>query len=512
MDYFKILNLKTEPFSNSPEPGFFYQSDKHLGCLQKLELAVRLRRGLNVVIGDVGTGKTTLCRQLILKFSETEEDKRQIETHLLMDPAFTTSSEFLSTVAMTFGLKESEKTEWQIKENIKKYLFVKGVEEGKTVVLIIDEGQKLPDFCLEILREFLNYETNEFKLLQIVIFAQTEFGETLKQKANFSDRINLFYILKPLSFVETRDMVRFRIEKASEGSRPPNLFTFPGLLALYLATGGYPRKIVTLCHQVMLSLIIQNRSKAGWLLVRSCDRRVSPVQRRYIKWVAVSGLFLFVIAGIGAGLYPDLMRIAAPEKETVISKIIPTEQSAPVVKQSDKAPVSEAIAKVSHAKPSPPKTMPEFFGKLTLKSGRTIWRMLNDFYGDFDNGQFKAVVKANPHIKNLNRVHAGEVIWLPVMSSSANPLASAKYWVQIAVNQKLEEIYEEYRKYDSFSPPMRFLPYFNSREGLVFAVFLKSGFDSQEAAANMIRQLPQTLAAPAKIVNGLAADTVYFQK
>src|SRR5512137_2636819 len=116
MDYFKILNLKKEPFSNSPEPEFFYQSVKHLGCLQKLELAVRLRRGLSVVVGDVGTGKTTLCRQLILQFALTEEDVKQIETHLLLDPSFTNTLEFLSTVAMTFGITGSEggDSEWRI--------------------------------------------------------------------------------------------------------------------------------------------------------------------------------------------------------------------------------------------------------------------------------------------------------------------------------------------------------------------------------------------------------------
>jgi general secretion pathway protein A len=162
MDYFKILNLKKEPFSNSPEPEFFYQSVKHLGCLQKLELAIRLRRGLSVVVGDVGTGKTTLCRQLILKFAASEEDHNHIETHLLLDPSFTNSLEFLSTVALTFGLSStgSDVSEWQLKESIKNYLFQKGVDEGKIVVLIVDEGQKLPGFCLEILREFLNYETN----------------------------------------------------------------------------------------------------------------------------------------------------------------------------------------------------------------------------------------------------------------------------------------------------------------------------------------------------------------
>ena len=91
MDYFSILNLKKEPFSNSPDPKFFFQSRQHLDCLQKLELALRLHRGLNVIIGDVGTGKTTLCRQLIRKFADNEE----IETHLILDPFFTDTSEFL---------------------------------------------------------------------------------------------------------------------------------------------------------------------------------------------------------------------------------------------------------------------------------------------------------------------------------------------------------------------------------------------------------------------------------
>jgi general secretion pathway protein A len=496
MDYFRILNLKAEPFSNSPEPEFFFQSFKHVGCLQKLELAIRLRRGLNVVIGDVGTGKTTLCRQLILKFSSTKEDKEQIETHLLMDPAFTTPVEFLSTVSITFGLKEQVESEWQLKENIKNYLFRKGVEEGKTVVLIIDEGQKLPDFCLETLREFLNYETNEFKLLQIVIFAQTEFGEILKRKANFADRVNLCYFLKPLNFHETSAMVKFRISKASEADKAPNLFTYPGLLALYLATGGYPRKIVTLCHQVILGLIIQNRSKAGWFLVRSSDGRVAPVRHTSLKWVAATGLLLLLIAGIGVGLSPDLMRIFKPEKDMVV----------------EKTPVSEAVAKTTHEIPAVRKQRPELLGNLTLKRGRTIWRMLSDFYGDFDKGKLKAVAHANPHIKNLNRVQAGEIIHLPALTSSSNPLPSGKYWVQVAGGGNLEDVYELFRMYDSVSPPVRFLSYWNGREGLVFAIFMKNGFDSQEKAVGIIKQLPQSLASSARIVDRIDGDTVFFTK
>jgi general secretion pathway protein A len=157
MEYYNILNFKKEPFSNSPEPEFFFQSPKQITCLQKLELAIRLRRGLNVVIGDIGTGKTTLCRKLIQELSLTTKDSNEIETHLLLDPSFETPIEFLQTVSMLLGMSniDYQETEWQLKENIKNYLFNKGVNEEKIIVLIIDEGQKIPENCLEILREFL---------------------------------------------------------------------------------------------------------------------------------------------------------------------------------------------------------------------------------------------------------------------------------------------------------------------------------------------------------------------
>jgi len=272
MDYFSILNLNKEPFSNSPDPEFFFHSRQHLDCLQKLELSLLLRRGLNVIIGDVGTGKTTLCRQLIRRFAQKEET----ETYLILDPHFLYASEFLATVAnlLTGKKPPAGSHDWQIKEYIKQCLFRKGVDQGKTIVLIIDEGQKIPAFCLEILREFLNYETNEYKLLQIVIFAQTEFDKTVRKYPNFSDRISLYHLLKPLSFPDTRRMIKFRLEKSSQSGKKLNLFTYPALWAIFRISGGYPRKIINLCHQSILSMIIQNRSRSNYFLVRKCARRV----------------------------------------------------------------------------------------------------------------------------------------------------------------------------------------------------------------------------------------------
>jgi general secretion pathway protein A len=188
MDYFQLLRLNKEPFSNSPDPAFFYPSKQHAGCLQKLEIAIRLKRGLNVVIGDVGTGKTTLCRHIVQRFASDSN----VQIYLILDPGFKNSLEFLTEIARLLGLIDDDDNldEWAIKERIKKYLYTEGVKHDKIIAIIIDEGQKIPYFCLELLREFLNYETNDQKLLQIIIFAQKEFNSILATHANFTDRVN----------------------------------------------------------------------------------------------------------------------------------------------------------------------------------------------------------------------------------------------------------------------------------------------------------------------------------
>ena len=328
MDYYNILNLVKEPFSNSPDPEFFFQSQQHLVCLQQLELSLYLRRGLNVVIGDVGMGKTTLCRHLIRKFA----DYGDIETHLILDPHFNSPTEFLSAVTEKFeGQKPPPGADdLTLKEMVKQYLYHKGVHQKRNVVLIIDEGQKLPSFCVELIREFLNYETNKYKLLQIVIFAQKEFRKTLKAHANFADRINFFYKLKPLDFRNTRLMITFRLERSSDAAQPQSLFSYPALRAIYHTTGGYPRKIVNLCHQSILAMIVQNRSVVDWLLVNSCAKKLFP--RPALTWhrattAAAVAVFLFMVAM--AGLAPDKLKQIVAPWSTKITKLALFDNSDP---------------------------------------------------------------------------------------------------------------------------------------------------------------------------------------
>ena len=309
MDYFQLLDLKKEPFSNSPDPEFFYGARQHVACLQKLELSVRLRRGLNVVVADVGMGKTTLCRQLLRRFAGVKE----IDTHLLLDPSCSSSLEFLAAITEMFGeeVNPEEDTERRLKERIKDYLFRQGVENDRAVVLIIDEGQKLPVYGVEVLREFLNYETNSKKLLQIVIFAQNEFKQVLKAHPNFADRVSLYQALSPLSRAETKALVQFRLKEAGEGVIPA-VFTPMGYEAVYGAAGGYPRKIIELCHRVLVTLIIKDKKKGGWFFVKSCSRAGVPMaspsgRLRPVFMTALLLCTIGIFALIAVDKYPDLM-------------------------------------------------------------------------------------------------------------------------------------------------------------------------------------------------------------
>jgi general secretion pathway protein A len=310
MDYYKLLKLKREPFSNSPDPLFFFKSRRHLECLQQLELSVRLRRGLNVVIGDVGTGKTTLCHQLIRQFDREEK----FTSFLMLDPSFSNPRDFLMNVAAMFlGEVESDASEWELKEKIKHYLFAEGVNEDKIVVLIIDEGQKISYACLELLREFLNYETNQHKLLQIVIFAQDEFADAIHDLPNLGDRINHYHVLGPLDFRDTKAMIQFRLMRASQkNSNGISLFPSRAMFAIYRATGGYPRKIINLCHKVTLALIIQDHSSAGWFLVRSCIQKALPRASRKWHWATATAISCAAAAFLLLPFSPSPYKISMP--------------------------------------------------------------------------------------------------------------------------------------------------------------------------------------------------------
>jgi general secretion pathway protein A len=511
MNYYNILHFKKEPFSNSPEPEFLFQLSQHTGCLQKLELAVRLRRGINVVIGDIGTGKTTLCRKLIQNLSSTPEDSTEIETHLLLDPAFNSAVEFLQTVALMLGIKDlnNEESEWHLKERIKDYLFDKGVDEKRIVVLIIDEGQKIPENCLEILREFLNYETNNFKLLQIIIFAQKEFQTTIKKRANLFDRINLLYHLHPLNFRQTQSMINYRLSIASDSERVTSLFSFWGVAAIYMATGGYPRKIVFLCHQVILQMIIRGKKKAGWFLVRSCRRRLEIPAFRRFGW-AMGIVLIILVLGF------SINAILFQQREADAHKKNPAVPATTDVSKLEQVPSASVLAdpliiqknKNQHIK------MPDYLGKLKMTKRRTLWWTLHNIYGVVSPEITSAVIKANPHIRNKDVIAEGDIIALPSIPADIKPISEGHVIVSLEGGQDLETMYNIFRNNpdDKRLPPLAFLSFWNHKEGISFAIVIDKYYKNISAAQEAVGKLPPVIAAKTKILSQLNTDTVFFNR
>ncbi|MBI2263718.1 MAG: AAA family ATPase [Armatimonadetes bacterium] len=256
MEYYELLGLKLEPFMDTADPYFLYQSASHRECLHRLEISLRLGRGLNLVLGDVGTGKTTLAQAL----EQTLMNEEQFLLGKLLDPTFSSESQFLENIRMIFNIDGRASGSLLAAKNlVKNFLFRAGVEETRTVVLLIDEGQKLTSVYLETLRMLLNYQTPQKKLLNIVIFGQLELLSEIQQKPNFTDRISVFHILVPLTRDETHKMIDFRLARAGlpEGRE---LFTTEAKDFIFRETHGRPRKITLLCHEALEQLIVLNRN------------------------------------------------------------------------------------------------------------------------------------------------------------------------------------------------------------------------------------------------------------
>ena len=272
MEYYEELGLRKEPFSTSPDPDFFFYTREHKECIQRLEINIRMRRGLSVILGDVGTGKTTLSRMIIKLFDTFSS---QYDFHLILDPAFESEFEFVKNLASVFNIKDTARSTFEYKMLVENFLYKRAVEENKVVVLVVDEGQKLTSLHIEALRTLLNYETNDFKLLQLIILAQSEFMVKIKRQPNFLDRISLGYVINPINEEDTKGLIEYRLKKAGYRGKYP-LFSDEAVSKIYQYTQGYPRKITQFCHNVLIELLRNGKDQVEEDMVVSVIRKESP--------------------------------------------------------------------------------------------------------------------------------------------------------------------------------------------------------------------------------------------
>lgn len=297
--YREYYGLKTRPFSITPDPGFVFLSPRHQDALAHLLYGVGRggSGGFVQLTGEVGTGKTTLCRVLLEQVPETTR------VALILNPMLE-PGELLQAICRDLEIDTSDTngSQQQLVDRLYHYL-LETHAAGERVVLIIDEAQNMSREALEQVRLLTNLETHADKLLQIILLGQPELRATLARPElrQLSQRVTARYHLEPLNAAETAAYVRHRLAVAGSERCP---FSAAALKRLYRTSGGVPRLINIIADRAMMAGYAREQSRIGPGLVNAAAREVvGGAYERSPGWLrgslAAAAVMLVVAGGTG---------------------------------------------------------------------------------------------------------------------------------------------------------------------------------------------------------------------
>jgi len=243
--YETYYQLREKPFSLLPDPGFLFMSEKHRRALAMLRYGLMNEAGFTVITGEIGSGKTTLIRQVL---SEIESDYSI--TVGIVSNTHRTFGELLEWVLLAFKLEYRGKKKVELYQTLADFI-AKEYSQGRRTVLIIDEAQNLDVEALEQLRMLSNINADKDQLLQLILVGQPALREILRlpELHQFAQRIAVAFNLKTLSLEETWHYIRHRLQTAGGD---PNLFDTKACAAVYYYTSGTPRLINVLCDTALV--------------------------------------------------------------------------------------------------------------------------------------------------------------------------------------------------------------------------------------------------------------------
>lgn len=263
--YGDFYGFREPPFHITPDPRFLYFSARHREAFNHVLFGITERKGFIQLTGEVGAGKTTVCRAVL------EELGPRYKTALILNPCMT-STQLLRAILAELGLP-ARRDRVGCLERLNGFLLDQ-VGCGNDVVLVIDEAQDLGTELLEQVRLLSNLETDRDKLLQIVLIGQPELRDKLNDRRlrQLRQRITVRYHLAPLSRAETEQYVYHRLRVAGANSRPS--FSRAALASVYRYSRGVPRLINAVCDKALLCGYVTGTDRLGWQHLRRAIREL----------------------------------------------------------------------------------------------------------------------------------------------------------------------------------------------------------------------------------------------
>ncbi|WMC10525.1 AAA family ATPase [Oceanimonas pelagia] len=286
-DYFGLTDL---PFSIAPDPRYLYLSQQHREALAHLQYGLSCPGGFVLLTGEVGTGKTTVCRCLL------EQVPQHTELAFLLCPG-ATATELLAAICQELKLAVPERPDVRTLTGVIHHYLLESHAEGRHTVLIIDEAQNLSVELLEQIRLLTNLETNTHKLLQIMLLGQPELAEKLARPdlRQLSQRITARYHLAPLSFDELCAYIAHRLSVAGIEAQ---LFQPAALRLLYRLTGGVPRLINVICDRALLGAFVQRLPRVDSATLERAAVEVLGRQPYRRRAPAMAAMLLALLTGL----------------------------------------------------------------------------------------------------------------------------------------------------------------------------------------------------------------------
>lgn len=267
--YYRFFGLERDPFLDTADPYFYCELGALRKARERMTESVDASRGLTVILGEPGTGKTSLCSALE---QDLLHDDRVVLGKIL-DPTFGSETEFLVAVGRVFGLALPPRSSASLKNALKNYFFETTILEHRTLVLIIDEAQNLNDENLEALRLLLNYQVPQRKLLNVLLFGQHELESRIALRGHLFDRVDSWIRLARLDDNMLAAVLDYRLARAGL-TAGQTLFSPEARELLIAACEGVPRRLTMISH-----LALEEASDRASTLVNQDHVRAAMASR-----------------------------------------------------------------------------------------------------------------------------------------------------------------------------------------------------------------------------------------